>query len=99
MTNVAQMSANVFPLGALRTNRTVASAGTSVPPPTMTNVVSLAAGRYFIAALRADGVVTNWGAPPSWPATLSNIVAIASGENHCLAILGSGPPLPKVLLT
>jgi alpha-tubulin suppressor-like RCC1 family protein len=99
MTNVVQISANAFPLGALRTNRTVASAGTSVPPATMTNIVSLAAGRYFIAALRADGVVTNWGSPPIWPAGLSNIVAIASGENHCLAILGSGPPLPQVLLS
>lgn len=99
MTNVVQISANAFPLGALRTNRTVASAGTGVPSVTMTNIVSLAAGRYFIAALRADGTVTNWGSPPTWPAGLSNIVAIASGENHCLAILGSGPPLPRVPLS
>jgi alpha-tubulin suppressor-like RCC1 family protein len=99
MTNVVQISANAFPLGALRTNRTVASSGTGVPPASMTNIVSLAAGRYFIAALRGDGIVTNWGAPPSWPPNLTNIVAIASGENHCLAILGSGPPLARILLT
>jgi alpha-tubulin suppressor-like RCC1 family protein len=62
-------------------------------PVAVSNIVGIAAGIHSLA-LRADGRVFGWGenfhgqaAPPS---SLSNVVAIAAGDNHSLALCGDG---------
>ena len=60
----------------------------------LTNVVAIAARRTHSIALKSDGSVTTWGSSPirmlphvfDVPEGLSNVVAIAAGDNYCLAI-------------
>jgi alpha-tubulin suppressor-like RCC1 family protein len=63
---------------------------------TLTGVVGIAAGSESSLALRADGTVAAWGyvahRPATVPAGLSNVVAIAAGENFCLAITTNAGP-------
>jgi alpha-tubulin suppressor-like RCC1 family protein len=61
--------------------------------------VAIAAGGECSLAVRRDGTVVAWGyiarRPATVPAALSNAVAIAAGENFCLAITTNanwGPP-------
>ena len=60
---------------------------------TLSNIVSIAAGRGYSIALKEDGTVATWGRmawglyPVTVPEGLSNVVAIAAGaEDFCLAI-------------
>ena len=93
MTNVVAIAGNEFPLLALKADRTVVGGPTS-----LSNVVAVAPARYDYFALRADGTVVNWasGNPVAftWP---TNVVVLASGQNHRLAILGDGQPPPPVV--
>lgn len=63
-------------------------------PASATNVVAVAAGFNFSAALRDDGSVVAWGANNHGqldvPAGLSNVVALAAGQHHCLALRADG---------
>jgi hypothetical protein len=91
LTNVVAIAANEFPLLALKADRTVAGG-----PASPNNVVAVAAARYDHFALKTDGTVVTWlsGNPIAftWP---TNVVVLASGQNHRLAILGDGqPPAP-----
>ena len=58
----------------------------------LSNVVCVAANRGYSMALKKDGTVVTWGRmvnnqhPATVPAGLSNVVAIAAGDNFCLAI-------------
>jgi alpha-tubulin suppressor-like RCC1 family protein len=58
----------------------------------LSNVVSVAAHRGYSMALKKDGTVVAWGRmvnnlyPVTVPEGLSNVVAIAAGEDFCLAI-------------
>lgn len=59
----------------------------------LSNVVSIAANSGYSMALKVDGTVVVWGRinqdshyPATVPAGLSNVVAIAAGGLHCLAI-------------
>lgn len=59
----------------------------------LTNVVSIAANNGYSMALKKDGTIVAWGGinhdarhPVTVPAGLSNVVAIAAGRFHCLAI-------------
>jgi alpha-tubulin suppressor-like RCC1 family protein len=58
----------------------------------LSNVVSIAASRGYSLALKKDGTIVSWGRmvnglyPVNIPTGLSNVVAIAGGENFCLAI-------------
>ncbi len=57
---------------------------------TLRHVIAISAGGEFSLALKKDGTVVSWGHPFAMqmavPAGLSNVVAIAAGENFCLAI-------------
>lgn len=80
-------------------------------PPTLSNVVAIAAGGWHNLALKSDGTVVAWGAGgPSTnqlvacgqnvvPAGLSNVQEIAAGSVHSLALAGNGPPILKVVLS
>ena len=58
----------------------------------LSNVVSVAANDGYSMALKNDGTVVAWGKmvnnfyPATVPDELSGVVAIAVGENFCLAI-------------
>ena len=76
------------------------------PPPGLINVVAIAAGRRHCAALKADGTVTMWGGGINagfydvvaangdvealMPPGLANVVAIAAGKQHMLALKSDG---------
>ena len=69
----------------------LSAAGLAAPGGTiLSNVVAIAAWGEFSLALRADGKVVAWGrngyGQTDVPAGLSNVVAIAAGYAHCLAI-------------
>ncbi len=85
--------------------RDVASGLVQVDGRVLSNGVAIAAGnRYGLVgfgepyglALKQDGTVVAWGhmaGRPAWvPAGLSNVVAIAAGQLHCLAIQSDGQP-------
>ena len=82
-----------------RSMRDVASGLVQVNGRVLSNVVAIAAGNAYglvglgepySLALKQDGTVVAWGhmaGRPAWvPAGLSNVVAIAAGQLHCLAI-------------
>lgn len=88
---------------ALRADGTVASWGYTQAsvPSTLSNVCSIAAGGVAYAnpavsrdlALRTDGSLVGWGTATNPPSSRSNIVAIACGEAHELALIGNSLPI------
>ena len=96
MTNVIAIAACEFPLVGLRGDGSVVASSTGTVPSGLTNAVAVAAARYFGLALRSDGTAVAWGSPMPIPSTLTNAVAVGCGQNHCLAILGAGPPVTRV---
>jgi alpha-tubulin suppressor-like RCC1 family protein len=60
------------------------------------NVVAIAAGNGYSLALKSDGTVSAWGRfcnkPAGAPGGLSGVVAIAAGQNFCLAITTNAEP-------
>jgi alpha-tubulin suppressor-like RCC1 family protein len=86
----------------------VASGLVRVDGQVLSNVVAIAAGNAYglvglgtpySLALKQDGTVVAWGRmagkPASVPAGLSNVVALAAGQLHCLAIqAGTGAKDP-----
>lgn len=62
--------------------------GTNVPPG-LHDVVAIAAGAKSGLALKVDGTLTTWGDGPLLP-VLTNILDIAAGPTHYLALVGPG---------
>ena len=66
-------------------------------PPEATGIVAIAAGKYHILALRADGAIIAWGdnsaGQTSLP-VLTNVIAVAAGGYQSLALVG--PPAPRL---
>ncbi|HEV2331297.1 MAG TPA: hypothetical protein VGY56_21145 [Verrucomicrobiae bacterium] len=66
--------------------------------PTLTNVISLAAGEAHGVVALDSGSVSNWGAywagssfvPVAPPPTITNAIAVAAGSRHDLALLQNG---------
>jgi alpha-tubulin suppressor-like RCC1 family protein len=94
---------------ALRNDGTVTTWGyTQAPVPSgLTNVFAIAAGGVQEAdpavsrdlALQTDGSLVGWGGTTNLPTNLSNIIAIASGEFHQVALIGKGLPNQSALMT
>ncbi|MGN6555722.1 MAG: RCC1 domain-containing protein, partial [Verrucomicrobiota bacterium] len=63
-----------------------------VVPSGLSNVVDVALGDSFAAALKSDGTVTCWGDITNSPASagLSNVTQIAAGSAHLLALTANG---------
>jgi hypothetical protein len=59
----------------------------------------IAAGTGRNLTVNRDGTVFSWGDPISSPAGLSNVVAVAAGGAHNLALIGNGPPTIQAALT
>lgn len=60
-----------------------------VPPPQLTDVVSIRVSRTYRVALHGDGHVSVWGNTPLPPA-LSDVIAVAAGDTHLLALRNDG---------
>ena len=72
-------------------------------PADLTNIAQVVASGCWLVgiqdlALRADGTVVVWGSATNVPAGLTNVVAVAGGYRHCLAMLGDGPPVVQASL-
>ena len=67
----------------------VASGLVTIRGEVLSNVVSIAAGRLFGLALKADGTVVIWG-ENTIPFGLSNVVAISARGIFCLAVKNDG---------
>jgi trimeric autotransporter adhesin len=70
----------------------------------LSNVVSITANHDYSMALKKDGTVILWGQhmvndlyPITVPVGLSNVVAIAAGDNYCLAITTNSAVADKFL--
>jgi hypothetical protein len=76
------------------------SLGQTTVPGSLTNAVAITAGDSHGCALRADGTVVSWGKyfitsgyqTATNKTGLQNVVAIASGSDHDLALIGHAPP-------
>ncbi len=68
--------------------------GQTYIPPTLSNVLAIAAGGNHWLMLLSNGTVTawgqNWSGQTSVPAGLSNVVAIAAGLSHSVALRADG---------
>jgi alpha-tubulin suppressor-like RCC1 family protein len=84
---------------ALRANGTVVNwGGQYTAPASWTNIVAISAAANHSVALRNDGTVLTLGnyvngpASNSFPKDLANVIRIASGGDHDLALFGTRAP-------
>jgi len=99
LSNVVAISAGARHSLALKRDGTVVGWGSLFPPPDgLSNVVAIFARHSIVGrdmALKSNGTVVEWKlrglqSVTSGPAGLSNVVAIAGGEQHSLALLSDG---------
>ncbi|MFH0878219.1 MAG: LamG-like jellyroll fold domain-containing protein [Lentisphaerota bacterium] len=80
----------------LKCDRTISAWGGSAHgqttvPSSATNAIAVAAGNGHALALRADGMIVDWGwSHAAVPATATNVVAISDGGMHSLALRADG---------
>jgi alpha-tubulin suppressor-like RCC1 family protein len=99
LTNVIAIAARIYQNLALRSDGsalawgTTISSWTNVPatvPASVSNLVAISAGNYHAVGLRADGTVAVWGddseGETNIPTGLSNVVMVAGGGWHSLAL-------------
>jgi hypothetical protein len=99
LSNVVAIAGGIYHSLALRADGTIVAGveGAWILQADLTNVVAIADGGGVSQALRANGTVVAWGhyfngsatVPITVPAGLSNVVQIASGYSHNLALIGS----------
>jgi alpha-tubulin suppressor-like RCC1 family protein len=70
------------------------TAGQSLVPWGLTNVIAIGAGQYHSLALKADGTVVAWGDNSqdqcNVPPGLTNVVAVVGGGGHSVALGADG---------
>ena len=110
LTNVVAIAAGGYHSLALKADGTVTGWGSIwngqnyVPvsvPPGLTNIIAISDGWYQSLALKRDGTVMVWGynawGQTNIPAGLGDVVNIASGYSHCLAVVNNNFPfLPLI---
>ena len=102
LSNVVAIAAGDYDSVALGADGTVFVWGgiCGVPataPADLTNIVAIAAGSEHFLGTRSDGTVRAWG--NDWglgvtniPSSLRDVVSVAGGMYHSLALIGDGPP-------
>ena len=79
---------------AVKTNGTVVAWGANdsgqTDLPSGLRVKAVAGSTTGCMALRTNNTVVAWGQPPTLPAGLNNIAAIAAGQDHGLALTSAG---------
>lgn len=96
LTNAVAIAAGWTHCLALKRDGTVTGWGSPAPPPGLSNIVAVAAGRSWYAnslALKSDGTVIEWGPNgelSTSPSGLSNVVAVSVGANFSLALRKDG---------
>jgi hypothetical protein len=104
LNGVVAVSAGSYYNLALRVDSTVVSWGSqTIVPIGLSNVVRIVAGTDSSFAVKADGSVVGWGmndqGQTDIPSDLNNVIALAAGAYHVLALTGppssriAGPPL------
>jgi alpha-tubulin suppressor-like RCC1 family protein len=103
VTNVVAIAAGSSFNAALRADGTVVQWGTGItsyPMPTgLSNVVAISGSSSHVTALKNDGTVVSWGyqyvgyASNNVPADLTNVVGLASGGDHDIALFGTRAPV------
>jgi alpha-tubulin suppressor-like RCC1 family protein len=94
--NVVAISAGTYHCLALRADGTLAAWGRNDQgqvslPIAATNVVAISSGWKGNIALKADGTVVAWGYWQSSPSpNLTNVVGIAAGRDHGMALVDTG---------
>lgn len=88
LTGIVAISADMGHVLGLKSNGTVAAWG-DLPPAGLTNVVAVAAGLYNLA-LKENGTVWTWGQNGSRETGWTNVIAIAAGPTHSLAVKSDG---------
>ncbi|HEV2695324.1 MAG TPA: immunoglobulin domain-containing protein [Verrucomicrobiae bacterium] len=104
LTNVIAIAAGSGISAALRANGTVVDWGGSIAnypvPSNLSNVVAISASSVHVTALKNDGTVVSWGffnpgtitSNNFVPPDLTNVVGLASGGDHDIALFGTRAP-------
>jgi alpha-tubulin suppressor-like RCC1 family protein len=97
--NVVDVAAGEYHCLALKSDGTVVAwgrntSGQAAVPAGLSNVVAVSAGGNQSVALRADGAIVTWGSSGS-KLGLNNVVAVANGYGHGLALGNSIPQAPR----
>ncbi len=97
LTNVAGIAAGGNHGVAQLADGSVRAWGFLTPPADLNNVVQVSANGWHAMALRSDGTVVTWAyntpVLSSVPPGLTNVVAIATGQDQNFALLGQGSPI------
>lgn len=79
---------------AIKTNGTFVAWGANdsgqTDLPSGVRIKAVAGSTTWCMALRTNGAVVAWGQPPTLPAGLNNVAAIAAGQEHGLALTSAG---------
>jgi alpha-tubulin suppressor-like RCC1 family protein len=93
LTDIADIAGGLAPYVALKTDGSVINwdgTGKLIPlPPGLDKAVSISSGGFDIAA-KPDGTVLTWINVVTPPAGLSNVIAVAAGMYHALALKEDG---------
>jgi alpha-tubulin suppressor-like RCC1 family protein len=98
LSNVVGIAVGMWHALAVKSDGTVVAwggnlNGSASVPSGLDHVIAVGTswlGDFSSVALKDDGTVVAWGTTPSWtnvPTSATNVVAIASGSAHCLALL------------
>jgi uncharacterized delta-60 repeat protein len=92
LTNCIAIGAGGYQALAVKNDGSVVALDQSEVPQDLTNVVRVVTGQSYSAALKNDGNVVAWGQYTNLPNGLTNITALAGGQDawHCLALRGDG---------
>ncbi len=84
-----------FTLALTESGTVEAWGGSAFVPEGLSNVVRIAARHAVCIAVKADGTTVTWGItgfPQPAPASVTNVLDVAVGKNHMLALMGAGSP-------
>lgn len=107
VSNIVSIAAGIYSSFALKSDGTVHAWGTfydsgifspATVPLGLNKVLSLQCGAWHTLSLKNDGGLVAWGnnfsGETNTPSALTNVLAVAAGSSHSLAILGQNAAAP-----